>query len=88
MVLFTTGRGNPFGSPVPTVKIASNTRLARRKPHWIDFDAGALLEGRSFDEVTEEFFRYILDVASGRVRTRNEQYGYKEISIFRDGVIL
>lgn len=88
MVLFTTGRGNPFGSPVPTVKISSNSNLYNRKKHWIDYNAGKLLEGESFEAVTEDFFNYLLDVASGKIQTRNEEYGYKEISIFRDGVIL
>ena len=88
MVLFTTGRGNPFGTPVPTVKISSNTPLYLRKKHWIDYNAGQLLEGKTFEEVTEDFFSYLLKVASGEVKTQNEIYGYKEISVFRDGVIL
>lgn len=88
MVLFTTGRGNPFGSPVPTVKISSNSALYNRKKHWIDYNAGQLLEGHSFEEVTQDFFQYLLDVASGSVKTKNEEFGFKEISIFRDGVIL
>lgn len=87
MILFTTGRGNPFGSPVPTVKISSNTDLFHKKPHWIDYNAGWLLDGKSFEDVEEDFFDYILDVASGK-ETNNEKNGYKEISIFRDGVIL
>jgi len=87
MILFTTGRGNPFGSPVPTVKISSNSNLYNKKTHWIDFNAGQILEGKSFETVTEEFFRYLLDVASGK-KTKNEERGYKEISVFRDGVIL
>lgn len=88
LVLFTTGNGNPFGAYVPTVKISSNTALYEKKPGWIDYNAGCILEGQSFEEAGEELFRFILDVASGRRQTRNEQYGYKEISIFRDGVIL
>ena len=87
IILFTTGRGNPFGSPVPTVKVSSNTNLYERKPHWIDYNAGQLVEGKNFDEVTEDFFDYILQVASGK-QTNNEIHGYKDISIFRDGVIL
>ena len=87
IIVFTTGLGNPFGAPVPTVKVASNQRLAQRKPHWIDFDASRVLR-EGFEQVTEAFVRYILDVASGRIRTRNEENGYKEISIFRNGVIL
>ncbi len=88
IVCFTTGRGNPFGSPVPTVKIASNSGLAARKPHWIDYNAGQILDGKTFAEVTDDFFEYILSVASGRTKTCNELNGYKEISVFRDGVIL
>jgi len=88
LIAFTTGRGNPYGAPVPTIKLASNARLAQRKKHWIDYDAGKLLGNASFEEVSADFFRYILDVASGRVKTHNEVNGYKEISIFRDGVIL
>ena len=87
LIIFTTGRGNPFGSPVPTIKLSSNTPLYERKPHWIDYNAGQLVEGKSFDEVTDDFFDYILDVASGK-QTNNEINGYKDISIFRDGVIL
>jgi altronate hydrolase len=88
IICFTTGRGNPFGAPVPTVKVASNSALAARKPHWIDFNAGQVLDGTSWEQVAQAFFDYILDVASGRTTTCNEENGYKEISIFRDGVIL
>ena len=88
LILFTTGNGNPFGAFVPTVKISSNTALYKKKPAWIDYNAGQILDGKSFDEVTDDLFRYVLDVASGREQTRNEEYGYREISIFRDGVIL
>lgn len=88
IILFTTGRGNPFGSPVPTLKISSNTSLYNRKKHWIDFNAGQILDGLSFEDTADNLFTYILDIASGKQKTKNEQYGYKEISIFRDGVIL
>lgn len=87
MVLFTTGRGNPFGGAAPTVKVATNTPLATKKPHWIDYNAGQILDGKSMDEVADDFFGYLLEVASGK-QTRNEEYDYREISIFRDGVIL
>ena len=88
LVLFTTGRGNPFGSPVPTVKISSNSNLYSCKKNWIDFNAGQILEGKSFENVTDEFCRYLLAVASGKEHTKNEVMGYKEIFVFRDGVIL
>lgn len=87
MVLFTTGRGNPFGTAVPTLKISSNTHLYNKKRNWIDYNAGAILEGVPLEEVTEQFLNFLLDVASGK-KTKNEQNGYREISIFRDGVIL
>ena len=88
IILFTTGRGNPFGSPVPTIKISTNTALYERKKHWIDFNAGRILDGVSFDQATHDLLDYVLEVASGRAQTNNEKWGYKEISIFRDGVIL
>ncbi|BAB04209.1 altronate dehydratase family protein [Halalkalibacterium halodurans] len=87
-VLFTTGRGTPFGGPVPTVKISTNTSLYERKKHWIDFNAGRLVEGATLDEVAEELLNYGVKLASGEVRAKNEEYGFKEISIFKDGVIL
>ena len=84
LILFTTGRGTPLGAPVPTVKVATNHDLAVRKHAWIDFDASGVLEGKDLDE---EFLSYILEVASGK-ETKNEQNGYREISIFKDGVTL
>ncbi|WP_153461874.1 UxaA family hydrolase [Sediminibacillus terrae] len=88
LVLFTTGRGTPFGGPVPTVKISTNSALAEKKKNWIDFNAGALVEGKSKEELTDEFFDYIVELASGSKQTNNEKFGFKEISIFKDGVIL
>lgn len=87
MVLFTTGRGTPFGSFVPTVKIASNSQLAKMKRHWIDYNAGILVEGQTMDAVLEDFYDYILTVASGR-QVNNEIQGYREIAIFKTGVTL
>lgn len=88
IVLFTTGRGTPFGGPTPTVKISTNTPLYERKKNWIDFNAGKLVENSSMTELTEQFFQYIVEVASGREKTRNEEYGFKEIAIFKDGVTM
>ena len=84
VILFTTGRGTPLGAPVPTVKVATNHDLAVRKSDWIDFDASPVLEGVDLDET---FFNFVLDVASGK-QTKNEENGYREISIFKDGVTL
>lgn len=84
LILFTTGRGTPLGAPVPTVKVATNHDLAARKSAWIDFDSSPVLDGVDLDE---EFLSYVLDVASGK-ETKNEINGYREISIFKDGVTL
>ncbi len=89
MILFTTGRGTPLGLPVPTIKISSNTALAQKKPQWIDFNAGALLEGAATqDDLGEQLLRLILQVASGEAQTKNELHGYKEIAIWKEGVTL
>ncbi len=87
MILFTTGRGNPFGAPVPTVKISSNTQLAQKKPNWIDFDAGSALD-IGVDALADSFFQYVLDVASGRKKTQSERRDIRAISIYHDGVTL
>lgn len=95
LILFTTGRGTPLGLPIPTVKIASNTPLAARKPSWIDFDAGVLVgdadgggAGESPDAVADRLFDFCLDVASGVREARNEINGNREIAIWKDGVTL
>ena len=87
LVLFTTGRGTPFGTFVPTMKIATNPTLAERKPGWVDFSAGQLIEGRTMQEIVPEFIDKVLAVASGE-KARNEENGYQEISIFKNGVTL
>lgn len=84
IILFTTGRGTPVGSPIPTVKIATNHSLAERKANWIDFDASPTLTG---EPLTDELFEYVISVAEGR-ETKNEINDYREISIFKDGVTL
>lgn len=90
MLLFTTGRGTPLGFPVPTLKVSSNTGIAAKKPHWIDFDAGRLLGGGgvTLDALADDLLAIVLDVASGRVRTNNERNGYREIAIWKGGVTL
>ena len=87
IVLFTTGRGTPFGTFVPTMKVATNPVLAKNKPHWVDFSAGQLVEGRTMQEIVPEFIDKVLAVASGE-KARNEENGYREISIFKNGVTL
>jgi altronate hydrolase len=87
VLLFTSGRGTPLGFPVPTLKIASNSALAQKKPHWIDFDAGAVLSGKSMAEAGDELMRLVIDTASGKP-ARNEVNGEREISIWKSGVTL
>ncbi len=88
MVLFTTGRGTPFGAPAPTLKIATNTPLATKKKGWIDFNAGVVADGtRTLDETGKDLMELVLEVASGK-QTRTEEQGFREISIFKDGVML
>ena len=87
MVLFTTGRGTPFASPVPTVKISSNSRLAGHKDNWIDFNAGRMVEDMTKEELAKELLNYVLDVASGR-KVKSEEAGFHDMAIFKQGVTL
>jgi len=88
ILLFTTGRGNPLGAPIPTVKIATNCDLAKRKKHWIDFDAGVIVEGEDLKTTGDRLYAQVLRVASGLETTRNEENDFREIGIFKDGVTL
>lgn len=86
LVLFTTGRGTPFGAYVPTVKVATNSTIFERKGHWMDFNAGTLLE-QSMETVLEQFIQKVIAVASGEP-TRNEENDVREVAIFKTGVTL
>jgi len=88
LILFTTGRGTPLGGPVPTMKLSTNSTLAARKTHWIDFNAGRLLEGEDMETLAKELMTQVIATASGHVKTRAEQNGFREIAIFKDGVTL
>lgn len=87
IVLFTTGRGTPFGTFVPTAKTSTNSTLAANKPLWIDFNAGAIVDGTPAEEVDRAFIDFVLGLASGN-HTNNEKSGYSEIAIFKSGVTL
>ena len=87
MVLFTTGRGTPFGTFVPTAKISTNSRLAAAKPGWIDFNAGVVADGKSMAQTDDEFIDFVLSVASGAL-VANEKSGFGEVAIFKTGVTL
>ena len=88
MVLFTTGRGTPFGGFVPTLKIATNSTLANNKSNWIDYNAGDLVDKMDMNELLEGFIDLICDIASGKKKSKNEENEFREISIFKDGVVL
>ena len=87
IVLFTTGRGTPFASPVPTVKISSNSKLAGHKENWIDFNAGRMVEDMTKEELAQKLFEYVLEVASGR-KVKAEEVGFHDMAIFKQGVTL
>lgn len=88
LILFSTGRGTPFGAPAPTLKISTNSRLAAKKSLWIDFNAGVIADSqKSIDETARELFHLVLETAEGE-KTRAEERGFREISIFKDGVTL
>lgn len=87
IVLFTTGRGTPFGTYVPTMKISTNSALATNKPGWIDFNAGTIVENETMEDACKRFTDYIIKVASGEF-VNNEKKGYREIAIFKTGVTL
>ena len=87
LILFTTGRGTPFGAPAPTVKISTNTALYEKKHSWIDFNAGTVAEGEDLDAAGDRLLDFVLKIASGQ-KTRSEEKDIREISIFKDGVVL
>ena len=87
IILFTTGRGTPFGAPAPTVKISTNTALFEKKGNWIDFNAGTVAQGEDLDHAGDRLLDFVLEIASGR-KTHAEERGAREIAIFKDGVTL
>ena len=88
MILFSTGRGTPFSAPAPTLKIATNTPLAAKKASWIDFNTGVVADGeKSIDQAAQDLLELVIRVASGQ-QTKAEEHGFREISIFKDGVVL
>ena len=87
IVLFTTGRGTPFATLVPTMKISSNSKLAGFKSNWIDFNAGRMVEDMTKEQAAEELFNYVLRVASGE-KVKSEAAGFHDIAIFKQGVTL
>ncbi|MBR3231968.1 MAG: UxaA family hydrolase, partial [Lachnospiraceae bacterium] len=87
LILFTTGRGTPFGAPAPTVKISTNSALYNKKRNWIDFNAGTVADGESLDAAGDRLLDFVMEIASGK-KTKSEEHGIREISIFKDGVVL
>lgn len=87
IVLFTTGRGTPFASPVPTVKISSNSALYQKKGNWIDFNCGTMVEGTDLATLRDQLFDYVIAVASGE-EVKSEKAGFHDMAIFKQGVTL
>ena len=87
IVLFTTGRGTPFASPVPTIKISTNNQLAKKKQNWIDFNCGVMVEDTSLDVLSDNLLDFVLEVASGR-KSKSEEAGFHDMAIFKQGVTL
>ena len=87
MILFSTGRGTPWGTAVPVVKLSTNTALFKKKQNWMDFNAGELVAGKDMEELRDEFLEYILRVASGE-KVKAEKMGFAEIAIWKDGVTM
>ena len=87
IVLFTTGRGTPFASPVPTVKISTNTALSEKKQNWIDFNCGTMVDGTSLADLAQMLFDYVIAVASGE-KVKAEKAGFHDMAIFKQGVTL
>ncbi|MGM9649983.1 MAG: UxaA family hydrolase [Butyricicoccaceae bacterium] len=87
IVLFTTGRGTPFASPVPTMKISSNSALAKKKTNWIDFNCGTMVEDTSLETLGKQLFDFVIEVASGK-QVKSEEAGFHDMAIFKQGVTL
>ncbi|MEA4969390.1 MAG: UxaA family hydrolase [Candidatus Pelethousia sp.] len=83
-----TGRGTPFGAPAPTLKIATNTPLFEKKPHWLDFNAGAIAEGEGLDAAADRLLALVFETAEGGYRTRAEQHGQRGLAIWKGSVTL
>jgi len=88
LILFTTGRGTPFGTAIPTIKISSNTELSNRKKSWIDYNAYKIIESIDTKSIADDFFTFVLKIASKDMKAKNEINGYRDIAIFKDGVTL
>ena len=88
LILFTTGRGTPFGCPVPTLKISSNSPLFEKKKTWIDFDAGGVLNGEKFENCADLLFDLIIKTSSGEYFARSERLDKSNLALFKDGVTL
>jgi altronate hydrolase len=87
LLLFTTGRGTPYGAPVPTIKISTNTALYEKKRNWIDFDAGRLVNGADMEELAECLYNYVIRVVNGEA-CKTEVNGIRDMTIFKNGITL
>lgn len=90
IILFTTGLGTPTGNPItPVVKVSSNSKLAKRMPDIIDIDTGSIISGeKSIEDVGEEILEYIIDLASGKIKTKAMQLNQDDFIPWKRGVSL
>ncbi|MHC1759117.1 MAG: UxaA family hydrolase [Negativicutes bacterium] len=88
LIVFTTGRGTPGGFAAPTFRISSNTAIYQQKKHWIDFNAGVLLEGSDLNETAISLYDMVMKTVNGEYQARNEVNKYFEIGIFKQGITI
>lgn len=90
IIVFTTGLGTPTGNPVaPTIKVSTNTSLAKRMPDLIDIDAGTIISGRdSIESKGREILDYIIHVAGGEITPRAVQLGQDDFIPWKRGISL
>lgn len=90
LILFTTGLGTPTGNPVcPTIKVATNSKLAKRMSDIIDIDTGPVIEGeKTIEDMGEEILEYCIKAASGEVIPKAVQLNQDDFIPWKRGVSL
>ncbi|KGK82252.1 hypothetical protein DP73_20815 [Desulfosporosinus sp. HMP52] len=87
LTVFTTGRGTPGGYAGPLFRLSTNNELAKKKPHWTDFNAGRIVDGEDLESLGQELYKLIMDTVNGQLVTCNEKNGYYQLGFLRDGAI-
>ncbi|MBX3252931.1 MAG: altronate dehydratase [Chitinophagaceae bacterium] len=90
LILFTTGLGTPTGNPVcPTIKVATNSSLAKRMKDIIDIDTGGIIEGeKTIEQMGEEILEYCIKAASGEIIPKAVQLNQDDFIPWKRGVSL